>query len=197
MGHGRHCRLVSAEPPTPIRTTALVHRCRAQGDCPEPTGRSQRWSSILQTGHRSGDRLSLLPQFAANVTPEMIKAYLSAVAMTTPLVRAAAVDALEPFAPAERLQVAERLSDRPRARRADRGGTHPRAGSEPSCCRQNSRPPSTRHRRNSSTRRWPSAERPEAHVTLGAFYADRGLPADAPKLPTGPPCGWTPGSCRP
>ena len=45
--------------------------------------------------------LSLLPQFTANVTPEMIKAYLAGVGDADPLVRAAAVDALAPFAPEE------------------------------------------------------------------------------------------------
>src|SRR5262249_50271427 len=57
--------------------------------------------------------LSLLPQFSGNVTPEMIKAYLAGVADADPLVRTATVDALEPFAPEQRLPVVASLLNDP------------------------------------------------------------------------------------
>src|SRR5262249_50761512 len=53
--------------------------------------------------------LSLLPQFAANIGPEQIKAYLAGLKADDPLVRMAAVDALSPFAPEQRLSVAAPL----------------------------------------------------------------------------------------
>src|SRR5262249_33085350 len=53
--------------------------------------------------------LSLLPQFAANAGPEEIKAYLAGLKDGDPLVRAAAVDALAPFAPEQRISAAAPL----------------------------------------------------------------------------------------
>ncbi len=122
--------------------------------------------------------LSLLPQFAAAVTPEMINAYLSGLEDKDALVRAAAVNALEPFTPAERLQAAAPLlTDPVRAVRietarilapvpADMLTPEQRAALE-----------------NANTEfvdgQLATADRPEAHLTLGAFHADRRQPAEA------------------
>jgi Tfp pilus assembly protein PilF len=122
--------------------------------------------------------LSLLPQFSDAVTPEMIKAYLSGATDSDAMVRTATIDALEPFTPAERLQVAgPLLADPVRAVRieaarilapvpadmltAERKTVLDKADAE------------------FVDAQLASADRPEAHVTLGAFYAERRQPAEA------------------
>src|SRR5262249_23318473 len=60
--------------------------------------------------------LSLLPTFSAQVTPAMIKAYISGLGDPDPLVRAAAIDALQPFGPDQRAElVTPHLADPVRA----------------------------------------------------------------------------------
>ncbi len=122
--------------------------------------------------------ISLLPQFAAAVTPEMVKAYLSGAADSDALVRAAAVDALEPFAPAERLQVAGPLLTDPV--RAVRVAAARMLASVPAdmltAAQKAARDDADVEFIDAQQA---SADRPEAHVTLGAFYADRRQPVEA------------------
>ena len=68
-------------------------------------------------GRRSqATTLSLLPTFTASVTAGMIKAYMSGLGDADPLVRASAIDALEPFGPDQRAElVAPHLADPVRA----------------------------------------------------------------------------------
>ena len=119
--------------------------------------------------------LSLLPQYTANLTPEMIKAYLAGVSDGDPLVRTAAVAALEPFAPEETLSVAAPLlSDPVRAVRIS-------AARLLAAVPAQSLTPEQRAAFESAAAEFidaqmASAERPESHVTLGAFYADRSQP---------------------
>ena len=116
--------------------------------------------------------LSLLPQFTANVTPEMIKAYLSGVNDADPLVRTAAVDALEPFAPEERLPVAAPLLADPV--RAVRIAAARQLAAVPTRLLTPQQQADLDHASAEFIdAQMASADRPEAHVTLGAFYADR------------------------
>ena len=122
--------------------------------------------------------LSLLPQFTANVTPEMIKAYLSGANDADPLVRAAAVDALEPFVPQERLQVAgPLLADPVRAVRIE--SARLLAGVPAGQLTPQQQADLDHASAEFIDAQMASADRPEAHVTLGAFYADRGQFTDA------------------
>lgn len=115
---------------------------------------------------------SLLPQFTANVTREMINAYLAGVGDADPLVRAAAVEAFAPFAPEERLAViGALLSDPVRAVRIS-------AARMLAAVPSGSMTPQQQTAFDSAAAEFvdaqmASADRPEAHVTLGAFYADR------------------------
>ncbi len=116
--------------------------------------------------------ISLLPQFTANVTPEMIKAYLLGVNDTDPLVRTAAVDALEPFAPQQRLPViAPLLADPVRAVRIAAARLLAAVPTQLLTPRQ--RADLDKASAEYIDAQMASADRPEAHVTLGAFYADR------------------------
>ncbi len=116
--------------------------------------------------------LSLLPQFTANVTPEMIKAYLSGVSDADPLVRTAAVDALQPFAPEERLQVAAPLlADPVRAVRI--AAVRQLAAVPTRLLTPQQQADLDRASAEFIEAQMASADRPEAHVTLGAFHADR------------------------
>jgi len=116
--------------------------------------------------------LSLLPQFTANVTPEMIKAYLAGVNDADPLIRTAAVDALEPFAPEERLPViAPLLSDPVRAVRISAARLLAAVPTQLLAPQQQAA--FERATGEYIDAQMASADRPEAHVTLGAFYADR------------------------
>ncbi len=116
--------------------------------------------------------LSLLPQYTANVTPEMINAYLAGIGDADPLVRDAAVDALGPFAPEERLPVvAPLLVDPVRAVRIS-------AARMLAAVPRQQLTPDQQAAFDSAAAEFvdaqmASAERPEAHVTLGAFHADR------------------------
>lgn len=122
--------------------------------------------------------ISLLPQFSAAVTPEMIKAYLSGAADKDAMVRAAAVDALEPFAPTERLQVAGRLLTDP-VRAVRIAAARILASVPADMLSLEQKAALDKANAEFADAQLASAERPEAHVTLGAFYADRGLPAEA------------------
>jgi len=116
--------------------------------------------------------LSLLPQFTANVTPEMIKAYLAGVSDTDPLVRTAAVDALAPFAPEQRLPViAPLLADPVRAVRI--AAARLLAAAPTQLLTPQQRTDLDKASAEYIDAQMASADRPEAHVTLGAFYADR------------------------
>jgi tetratricopeptide (TPR) repeat protein len=116
--------------------------------------------------------LSLLPQYTANLTPEMIKAYLAGVSDGDPLVRAAAVEALEPFAPEETLSVAAPLLSDPV--RAVRISAARLLAAVPA---QSLTPQQLAAFESAAAEfidaQMASADRPESHVTLGAFYADR------------------------
>jgi len=116
--------------------------------------------------------LSLLPQFTANLTPDMIKAYLAGVSDADPLVRAATVDALEPFAPEETLSVAAPLlSDPVRAVRISAARLLAAVPVQQLTPEQQAA--FERAAAEFVDAQMATAERPEAHVTLGAFYADR------------------------
>jgi Flp pilus assembly protein TadD len=116
--------------------------------------------------------LSLLPQFTANVTPEMIKAYLAGVGDADPLVRTAAVDALAPFAPEERLPViAPLLTDPVRAVRIATARLLAAVPTQLLTTQQ--RMELEKASAEFIDAQMASADRPEAHVTLGAFHADR------------------------
>ncbi len=116
--------------------------------------------------------LSLLPQFTANVTREMINAYLAGIGDADPLVRTAAVDAFAPFAPEERLSViGPLLSDPVRAVRIS-------VARMLAAVPPQSMTPQQQSAFDSAAAEFvdaqmASADRPEAHVTLGSFLADR------------------------
>ncbi len=122
--------------------------------------------------------LSLLPGFPADIGPEQIKAYHDALRDSDPLLRMAAIDALTPFTPDQRVAlVAPLLDDKVKAVRiaaarslaaavADRLSPNrkaalERAGAELIAAEQ------------------ASAERPEAWLSIGAFEAERGHAAEA------------------
>jgi Flp pilus assembly protein TadD len=122
--------------------------------------------------------ISLLPQFAAAVTPEMVEAYLSGAADKDALVRTAAVDALQPFAPAERLQVAgPLLTDPVRAVRIAAARMLAPVPADMLTAEQQSALDNANAEFVDA--QLASADRPEAHVTLGAFYAERRQPVEA------------------
>ncbi len=116
--------------------------------------------------------LSLLPQFTANVTREMINAYLAGVGDADPLVRAAAVDAFAPFAPEERLSViGALLADPVRAVRIS--AARMLAAVPPQSMTPQQQAAFESAAAEFVDAQMASADRPEAHVTLGSFYADR------------------------
>ncbi len=122
--------------------------------------------------------LSLLPQFTAAVTPEMIKAYLSGLEDRDAVVRAAAVEALEPFTPTERLQVAgPLLTDPVRAVRIAAARILAPVPADMLTAEQKTALDNANAEFIDA--QLASADRPEAHVTLGSFYADRRQPAEA------------------
>jgi Tfp pilus assembly protein PilF len=122
--------------------------------------------------------LSLLPPFGASVTPGIVEAYLAGLKDGDPLVRAAAVGALERLPPDERVKlVAPMLVDDVRAVRiaavrslaavpADRLNAQQRADLD-------------RAANEFIAGEMASSDRPEAHVSIGAFYAQRGQAAQA------------------
>jgi Tfp pilus assembly protein PilF len=116
--------------------------------------------------------LSLLPRFAATVTPEVIKAYLAGIGDSDPLLRATAVDALQPFAPEQRLQVvAPLLDDRVRAVRI--AAARSLAAVPEHMLTPQQRSAFERAATEFIDAQAASSERPESHVTLGAFYVER------------------------
>jgi predicted CXXCH cytochrome family protein len=122
--------------------------------------------------------LSLFPTFAASVTPTMIKAYLGGLHDPDPLVRAAAIDALAPFGPEQRLRLVPPLLTDPvlavrvaAARSlaivpADRLAAQQRADLEHATAEL-------------VAGEMASADRPEAHLALGALHAERGEAGEA------------------
>ena len=116
--------------------------------------------------------LSLLPQFSGSVTPEMIKAYLAGVDDADPLVRTATVDALEPFAPQQRLPVvAPLLTDPVRAVRI--AAARLLAAVPAQLLTPQQQADLDKASAEYVDAQMASADRPEAHVNLGTFYADR------------------------
>jgi Flp pilus assembly protein TadD len=102
----------------------------------------------------------------------MIKAYLAGVSDTDPLVRTAAVDALQPFAPEQRLPViAPLLADPVRAVRI--AAARLLAAAPTQLLTPQQRTDLAKASAEYIDAQMASADRPEAHVTLGAFYADR------------------------
>ena len=132
-----------------------------------------------QPGIVRATALSLLPTFAANIGTEEIRAYLAGISDADPLVRVAAVEALAPFAPEQRVSVAAAAAER-----QGPGGAHRRG---PRACRRAAGKLSRRSKGLPSTRAGAeliaaekaSAERPEAQLSIGAFEAERGQSAEA------------------
>ena len=122
--------------------------------------------------------ISLLTPFAGSITPEMATAYLGALQDEDPLVRAAAVDALDPFSVRDRMPlVTPLLSDKVHAVRiaaARSLASVPAAAFTPE-----QKAALDRARDDLIAGEMASADRPEAHISLGAFYVQSGQYADA------------------
>jgi Flp pilus assembly protein TadD len=122
--------------------------------------------------------LSLFPTFAASVTPAMIQAWLGGLHDPEPLVRAAAIDALAPFGPGQRLQlVVPALTDPVRAVRI--AAARSLAIVPPDQLSAQQRAALDRAAAELVAADMASAERPEAHLDLGAFHQQRGDAAAA------------------
>jgi tetratricopeptide (TPR) repeat protein len=122
--------------------------------------------------------LSLLPTFTASVTAGMIKAYLRGLGDADPLVRAAAIDALEPFGPDQRAElVAPHLADPVRAVRV--AAARSLAGVSPSRLSAPQHAELDRAIDELIAAEMATAERPESHVTIGALRAQQGNAAAA------------------
>jgi tetratricopeptide (TPR) repeat protein len=122
--------------------------------------------------------LSLFPTFAASVTPAMIKAYLGGLHDPDPLVRATAIDALAPFGPEQRLQLAAPLlADPVRAVRI--AAARSLAGVPADRLSPQQRTDRDRADAELVAAQMAVADRPEAHLALGAFQAQRGDAAAA------------------
>jgi predicted CXXCH cytochrome family protein len=126
-----------------------------------------------QPGIVRASALSLLPQFSADVGPDEIKAYLGGLQDADPLVRAAALEALAPFAPDQRLAVAAPLlSDNIKAVRiaaARALAPVPAASLTPEQQAALERASAELVAAEEAT-----AERPESQLSIGAFLAERG-----------------------
>src|SRR5262249_420137 len=122
--------------------------------------------------------LSLLPTFAAQVTPAMIKAYMSGLGDSDPQVRAAAIDALQPFGPDQRAELAApHLADPVRAVRI--AAARSLAGASPDRLTAAQRLQLDLAIDELVTAEMAAAERPESHVTIGALQARQGNAAAA------------------
>ncbi len=122
--------------------------------------------------------LSLLPTFAAQVTPAMIKAYMSGLGDPDPLVRAAAIDALQPFGPDQRTElVAPHLADPVRAVRIAAARSLAEVPPGRLSVQQQSQLDAAVDELVAAE--MAAAERPESHVTIGALRARQGNAAAA------------------
>lgn len=122
--------------------------------------------------------LSLLPTFAAQVTPAMIKGYMSGLGDKDPLLRATAIDALEPFGPEQRVElVAPLLTDPVRAVRIAAARSLAGVPLERLSPAQRTNLYSAIDELVAAE--MAAAERPEAHVTIGALRARQGNTAAA------------------
>ncbi len=122
--------------------------------------------------------ISLLTPFAGSITPEMAKAYPDALKDEDPLVRAAAVNALDPFAPRDRLPlVAPLLQDKIRAVRI--AAARSLAPVPTAVLTPQQRFDFDRDSDELVAAEMASSDRPEAHLSLGAFYAQAGQVAKA------------------
>ena len=139
-------------------------------------------AALILDGARPGivraTALSLLPQFAADTGPEQIKAYLGGVQDGDPLVRLAAVDAMEPFEAAERLAVvAPLLSDKVKAVRI--AAARSLAGLPAASLSPERQQALDRASAELIESEQATSERPESQISIGAFQAQRGRYAEA------------------
>ena len=147
----------------------------------EPGADAALAALILDSGKPSIVRataLSLLPTFAADIGTEEIRSYLAGISDADPLVRVAAVEALAPFAPEERAQVAAPLlSDKVLAVRI--AAARALAAVPPASLSPEQRAAFDAAGAELIAAEKASAERPEAWLSIGAFEAERGRPAEA------------------
>jgi predicted CXXCH cytochrome family protein len=122
--------------------------------------------------------LSLFPTFAGDVTPTMIKAYLGGLHDPDPLVRVAAIEALSPFGPEQRLQLLPSLlADPVLAVRV--AAARSLAVVPPDQLPAGQRTDLDRALKELEAAEMASADRPESHLALGAVDAERGDAAAA------------------
>ena len=147
----------------------------------EPGADAALAALILDSGKPSIVRataLSLLPTFAADIGTEEIRSYLAGISDADPLVRVAAVEALAPFAPEERAQVAAPLlSDKVLAVRI--AAARALAAVPPASLSPEQRAAFDAAGAELIAAEKASAERPEAWLSIGAFEAERARPAEA------------------
>ena len=130
--------------------------------------------------------LSLLPTFAADIGTEEIRSYLAGISDADPSVRVAAVEALAPFAPEERAQVAAPLlSDKVLAVRI--AAARALAAVPPASLSPEQRAAFDAAGAELIAAEKASAERPEAWLSIGAFEAERARPPK-PRQPTARRC---------
>lgn len=131
-----------------------------------------------QPGIVRATALSLLPQFSANFGPDEIKAYLGGLQDPDPLIRTAAVEALSPFPPDQRIPVAAPLlDDKVKAVRiaaARSLASVPLASLSPEQQKALEQASAELVEAEEAT-----AERPESELSIGAFLAERGEFAQA------------------
>jgi predicted CXXCH cytochrome family protein len=124
--------------------------------------------------------LSLLPQFSADVGPDEIKAYLAGLQDSDPLLRLAAVDAMEPFDAVQRAAVvAPLLTDKVRAVRI--AAARSLADLPPGDLTPERRAALASASAELIEAEQATAERPESQISIGAFQAGRGDFAEAEK----------------
>jgi tetratricopeptide (TPR) repeat protein len=122
--------------------------------------------------------LSILSSFAGSITPEMALTYLDALKDEDPLIRGAAINALDPFAPQQRLPfVAPLLGDEIRSVRI--AAARSLASIPATVLAPQQRADLDRARDELVAAEMASSDRPEAHLSLGAFYAESGQTAKA------------------
>jgi tetratricopeptide (TPR) repeat protein len=122
--------------------------------------------------------LSLLPQFAADIGPEEIKAYLGGLQDKDALVRQAAVDAMAPFALDQRVsKVVPLLTDPVKAVRI--AAARALAGVPAANLTPEQQAALDRAAAELLAAEDANAERPEAQLSIGSFQAQRGNYAEA------------------
>jgi tetratricopeptide (TPR) repeat protein len=113
--------------------------------------------------------LSLMPRY---VSPESVKAYRAGLRDADPLVRAAAARALAPFAPDQRLVAAGHLLNDP-FKTVRIAAAQTLAGVPPHMMSARQRAGFARAADEFVDAEMAAAERPESHLNLGTFHADR------------------------